>query len=800
MYVDAYYNRAEDTIYVSERRNGIRTTQTYPAVHRVYYPNPKGRYESIFGERLTKFETTNAKLFRKKAFTFPEPHYERDMNVAFRCLEERYLGQESPVLNIGFFDIETNFDPTRGFADPWDPFAAITAIGLHISSIDRLICLTLKPPTLSYEEAESITSSLPDTILYDDEAEMLGDFLTLIEDVDVLSGWNSTGYDIPYMVNRIKRILGEDAASRFCLWGVQPREREYLRYGKLNKTYDLTGRVHLDYLELYTKHSPQQLHSYRLDFVGEIEVGENKIPYEGTLDQLYRKDFRKFLEYNRQDVALLVKIDKKKRYIDLANQIAHTNAVNLQTTMGSVALIEQAITLQAHSMGMMVPCRKKTFDEDSDHTVAEIADEEDDIPHPTAAVGAYVAKPRVGIAEYIGAIDINSLYPSTIRSLNISTETLLGQIRLTATYGEVENRIRNGVKKADAWEGIFAALEYDMVKNATMDDIVVDFQDGTVWRGTAKDFHNWVFDPQGQFIISANGTIFRRDREGIIPALLTKWYNERKQLQRLEKRFGGMKTGINRDTSGLVSAQLSGDERDIVEYSVEELSRLSGDELQAFINEHRLVIDGNTILPNPLARKEFHNKEVFWNMRQQARKILLNSLYGALLNEACKFYDHRMGQSVTLTGRSIARHMNGNVNKVFTGIEDYKGEAVYFSDTDSSLGCTVTHTSIGKITMEDLFNLGTIQWRDGEKEYSLADKVNVLTYDPQTGKTHMAPMNYVYRHRVSKKKWRITDQEGNIVIVTEDHSVMIERDGVFMAVKPRDILPTDIVISLEERT
>lgn len=797
MYVDAYYNRDQDTIYVAERKNGIRTTKTFPAVNRVYYPHKSGQYMSIFGEKLKKFETTNSRLFKKKAYTFPEPHYERDMNVTFRCLEENYLGQESPNLNLCFFDIETNFDPEKGFADPWDPFAPITAIGFHNSSLDRLFCFALKPPTLSYDEAQAITDSLPDTLLYDDEAEMLSDFLTMIEDVDVLSGWNSTGYDIPYTVNRVKRILGEEAARRFCLWNVQPREREYLRYGKEMKTYDLTGRVHLDYLELYTKHSPQQLHSYRLDFVGEIEVGENKIPYEGTLDTLYKKDFKRFLEYNRQDVALLVKIDKKKRYIDLANQIAHTNGVPLQTTMGSVALIEQAITIQAHSMGMVVPCRKKReWKEEDDHVTADIADEEEEEEH-TAAVGAYVAKPKIGIASFVGAIDINSLYPSTIRALNISTETLMAQIRLDRTYGEIENRIKSGVKKSDAWEGIFAALEYDLVKERSSEIITVDFTDGNTWTGSARDFHDWIFDPNEKFVISANGTIFRRDREGIIPSLLAKWYSERKALQAKEKHFGGMKKGIVCDTSGLVSSTGT----DVKEYPVKELEARIGDKaaLQEMIDEYHLVVEGQTIIPNSRAYKAFYDQEVFWNMRQQARKILLNSLYGALLNEACKFYDHRMGQSVTLTGRSIARHMNAHVNKFFTGDATHTGACIAYVDTDSTFSCARITTSIGDFTIEDLFNRGTIHWRNGEKEYSVDDRILVRTYDPKTGQAVMRPMNYVYRHKVTKKRWKITDQLGNEILVTEDHSIMIERNGTFMSVPPRDILSTDIVISLEKR-
>ena len=110
----------------------------------------------------------------------------------------------------------------------------------------------------------------------------------------------------------------------------------------------MSGRIHLDYLELYRKYTYHEMHSYSLDAIGEYELNERKIAYEGTLDQLYNQDFYKFIEYNRQDVALLDNLDKKLRFIDLANEIAHDNTVNIQTTMGAVAVTEQAIINEAH--------------------------------------------------------------------------------------------------------------------------------------------------------------------------------------------------------------------------------------------------------------------------------------------------------------------------------------------------------------------------------------------------------------------------------------------------------------------
>jgi DNA polymerase elongation subunit (family B) len=209
------------------------------------------------------------------------------------------------------------------------------------------------------ETANEIVSEFENTMLFKSEKEMFDVFFQLIEDADVLTGWNSEGYDIPYMVNRVTRVMSKDDTRKFCLMGQLPKAREYERFGKSETTYDLVGRIHLDYLQLYKKYNYESRHSYKLDAIGEMEVGENKTQYEGTLDQLYNKDFKKFIEYNRQDTLLLVKIHNKLKFLDLANALAHENTVLLPTVMGSVAMIEMAIMNEAHERGLVVPDKKR---------------------------------------------------------------------------------------------------------------------------------------------------------------------------------------------------------------------------------------------------------------------------------------------------------------------------------------------------------------------------------------------------------------------------------------------------------
>jgi DNA polymerase elongation subunit (family B) len=357
----------------------------------------------------------------------------------------------------------------------------------------------------------------------------------------------------------------------------------------------------MDYMQLYRKYTYEERHSYSLDAIGEYELNERKTQFEGTLDQLYNQNFKLFLDYNRQDTMLIAKLDKKLRFLDLANELGHANTVLLQTTMGAVAVTEQAIINEAHERGMVVPNRKQ-----------RLTDED------TQAAGAYVAYPKKGLHEWIGSVDINSLYPSAIRAMNMGPETVVGQLRQTMTDRLIKERMASGMSFAAAWEGIFASLEYTAVMEQQRGtEITIDWQSGESTVHSAMEIWYMIFDSNQPWIMSANGTIFTYEREGVIPGLLKRWYAERKELQAKKK-----------------------DATD----------------------------------PKQIA---------FWDKRQLVKKINLNSLYGAILNPGCRFFDKRIGQSTTLTGRSIAKHMDAHLNECITGEYDHVGKAVIYGDTDS---------------------------------------------------------------------------------------------------------------------
>ena len=638
-YIDALFDRNSDRIHIVERIAGERVFKEYPANYIFYYDDPRGKFRTVYGTPVSRFSTRSNKEFQKELrINSNKQLWESDINPVFRCLEENYLETVSPKLHTAFFDIEVDFDPVRGFSKPEDPFNPITAISVYLDWMDKLVTLVVPPKSYSWETAEEICTKYDNCFLFEREEDLLNTFLDIIDDADILSGWNSEGFDIPYMVMRITRVLNKDDTRRFCLWGQLPKQRTFERFGAENLTFDLIGRVHMDYMQLYRKYTYEERHSYSLDAIGEYELDERKTQYEGTLDQLYNKDFPKFIDYNRQDTMLVAKLDKKLRFLDLANELAHDNTVLLPTTMGAVAVTEQAIINEAHQRGMVVPNRKGRDDQGD-----------------TQAAGAYVAFPKKGMHDWIGAIDINSLYPSAIRALNMAQESIVGQLRPIMTDRYIQEKMNSGSSFADAWENMFGTLEYTAVMNGEIGtEITIDWESGGSDIMSAADIWRMIFDSNQPWMLSANGTIFSYEQKAVVPGLLERWYAERKELQAKKK--------------------------------------------EAVTDEDR----------------------AFWDKRQLVKKINLNSLYGAILNPGCRFFDKRIGQSTTLTGRIIARHMDAYINECIFGKYDHVGKSIIYGDTDS---CYFTAWPAVREEVES----GRMEWNKeicAQLYDSIADQVN----------------------------------------------------------------------------
>lgn len=691
MYIDALYVRDKDIIKVVERRkDGKRDFLEYPANYSFYVKDDAGSHLSIFRDNVRKIEPSSYAEFVKIKHSYGRTKlFESDINYTFRALEDHYLGTSDPEPHVAFFDIETDFDKELGYSSPEDAVNKITAISVYLQWMDQMICLAVPPKTLTLDEAQVIADDVGETILFEKESEMLSVFLTLIEDADILSGWNSEIYDIPYVVNRIVRILGKQETRKLCLWGQLPRKRYIDRGGKQVQSYNLVGRVQSDYLQLYKKYQYEERHSYSLDAISEIELGEKKVPYDGTLDQLYNSDFKKFLEYSIQDTRLLDRLDKKLKYIELLVSISHASCVLLPTAMGTVSMVNTAITLEAHRRGMVVPDRTEV-----DHKAGYDFGPNETGDERTRAAGGWVClHGKPGLAKWIGSSDLTSLYPSVIRALNMSPETLIGQVNTQVTEQSINDYIaeKKAHKFSDWWNDRFNTLEmqYFFDKDSTT-KLILDMEDGTTERLTGSELHNVIFNSGENWTISANGTIFRTDIEGVVPSLLTRWFNERKRLQGIKEEFSIVSSSEIEYPSGLPDIKIQDTKpavEDIYSFRIQMLSDTLETKdmtiIQKFFEDWGLYTENGKVHVHKEWKLLWKRAKEFWDKQQLVRKISLNSAYGGILHPQMKFFDQRIGQSTTLTGRTITRHMTAKTNEILCGEYDHDGKCVIYNDTDS---------------------------------------------------------------------------------------------------------------------
>lgn len=802
MYVDAIESKG--VIKVVERVDSKRVYTEYPVDYHLYISDPRGTHTTIYGTPVKKLVPKTLQEKQQLIRMYPSTSlWESDINPVIRCLESNYSGKPLPKLHVAFYDIEVSFDQVIGYSSPADALTPIISIAVYLQWVDQMVCIAVPPPNMLKEDAIRIANEVGNTIIVDTEKDILDMFLTLIEDADILSGWNCAFYDRPYIIHRIVKVMGAEQAKRLCLWGKSPKKRNIDRGGKREISYDTIGRVSLDYMDLYKKYSYEERQSYSLDNISKEELNSQKVPYNGTLDQLYKQDFKLFLEYNIQDTKLLDDLDKKLQYIDLSNVIAHSNVVLLPATMGAVATTEQAIICSAHAKGLVVHDKKNTF-QPSDS-------EEDDIDR---AAGGWVSSPKTGLHKWVASSDLNSLYPSTIRALNMSSETIVGQIRSDQTDAKLYNWCAEKSNQTFArwWNDRFTTLEMENYFNTEdrpcqSDKLILDMESGESYELTTAELKALICDSGKPWCISANGTIFRTDKQGVIPGLLEQWYSERKVMQKAMRSYKSLVTndkgaGVACDpllytpTSGVtpvnpyILSQV---------YSVDIMTDLveSGDidEISKYIDQHGLKVEDGYI--RAIDQKLLKEHIGYWDKKQHVTKILLNSLYGGLLNKSHRFFDKRIGQSTTLTGRCITRHMTAKTNELLSNEYDYKGRNIIYNDTDSCIGSTMIETLEGSVSIEELFNQRHNGVDSDDKEYVYDDDLLVMSYNKNNGLPYYGHINYIYRHKVSKQLYEVEDEHGNKVTITEDHSIMVLRDNELIEIKPNELSLDDNILSIK---
>ena len=378
---------------------------------------------------------------------------------------------------------------------------------------------------------------------------------------EVVTGWNCQLYDIPYLAKRITRVLGEKAMKKLSPWGLVTNEEIYMM-GRPQLVYDIAGVTVLDYMDLYKKFTYKAQESYRLDYIGEVELGNKKLDHSefDTFKDFYKKGWNKFVDYNVQDVRIVDGLEEKMKLIELAITMAYDAKVNFTDVFYQVRMWDMIIYNDLKRKGIVIPPKK---DQDKSEKYA----------------GAYVKEPKPGMYDWVVSFDLNSLYPHLIMQYNISPETLL------------DDRFPN--------------VSVDKLLNEEVD--LSSLEDVTV---------------------CPNGAMFTTKTRGFLPKLMEKIYSERVVFKK--KMIQAKKDYEKKPTKALEK----------------EISRC--------------------------------------NNIQMAKKIQLNSAYGAIGNQYFRYYMLANAEAITLGGqfsiRWIENRMNRYMNKVLkTENKDY----VIASDTDS---------------------------------------------------------------------------------------------------------------------
>ncbi len=467
---------------------------------------------------------------------------------------------------IAVIDIEVGSE--NGFPDPYEANEPITAIAIKY----------LRGKTYVFGCGDYVTQGDEVYVKCKDEYSLCKQFMALWTKVcpDIITGWNTKFFDVPYLINRFRKLLGEDEAKMLSPWKYIT-ERKTRINGRELIAYDMVGVASLDYIELYKWYAPggKSQESYRLDNIAQVELGKGKIAYDeyDNLHSLYRLNYQKFIEYNIKDVELIVELEEKLKLLELGVTLAYDTKSNFEDIFAQTRMWDALTYSYLREKNIIVPPRE--------------VKEKDGMFE-----GAYVKVPDVGLHNWVASFDLNSLYPHLMMQYNISPETLIEPEDYT---DEMRNVLSQGV-----------SVDALLKKQVDTSQLV-----------------NVTITPNGQF--------FRTDIQGFLPKMMEEMYTDRSKFKKM-----------------MLAAK------------------------QEYENEKD---------PNKLY--EIEKRIAKYNNIQLAKKVSLNSAYGALGSQYFRFYDLRMALGVTTAGQLSIRWIENKINEYMNNLLKTDKDYVIASDTDS---------------------------------------------------------------------------------------------------------------------
>jgi DNA polymerase elongation subunit (family B) len=544
------------------------------------------------------------------------------------------LWDVSKVL-IAYLDIEVGSE--NGFPEPRSANESVTAITIKIKG--NYFVFGVGDYSKHRDDVHYAQCS--------DESQLLRRFLDFWTRFhpDVVTGWNVQFFDIPYLINRITKLFGQEEAKKLSPWN-KLGMREVTIRNRQEQAWDILGVAILDYLELYKKFTYSQQESYRLDHITHVELGEKKIDYSEfeTLHQLYKLDYQKFIEYNIKDVELVEKLEDKMKLIELALTLAYDNKVNYDDVFTQVRMWDAIVYNYLKKKNIVIP-QMTMGTKNSQYE------------------GAYVKDPILGMHKWVASYDLNSLYPHLIMQYNISMETLVEPRNYSPEMREILSSNKIDVNHL---------LEQQVTTDALKKEKVT---------------------------LTPNGQFFRVTEQGVLPEIMDNMYKDRTRYKKLA--------------------------------------------LEAKKKIETVLEDKNQVayLNNQIAR---------YNNLQLAKKVTLNSAYGALGNQYFRFYDIRIAEGITTAGQLSIRWIENKINAYMNNLlktenEDY----VIASDTDSIY-----------LNMGPLVDKFIADQSNSKKVIRLMNKICEEKIQPFIDSSYQELADYVnaYQQRMEMKRESLADK------------------------------------------
>lgn len=437
---------------------------------------------SIFKTHLVKKQFRNSIERRKFVDSTANTRIFHNLSPEQQFLIEMYKEQNNTPefskhpLKTFLLDIEVDTTSDSSFPTPERAAVPINLITVYDS---------ITKTTHTWGLHNRYTPTVPNCIYHccKNESELILQFVDFWKSdyPDIASGWNSSGFDFPYIINRFIKIFGEDFVKQLSPTGNVRGRKVFTDMGKEVIVWSIQGVSLLDYMDLYKTFSPGQRESYNLNYISELELGEGKVAYNAmSLGELASTDWKMFVEYNIQDVHLLVKLEEKLKFLEIARMLAYKGCTNFESALGKVAIVTGAVAIQAAKQGYLIPTFSTKMERES-------------------YKGGFVRDPEKGMQKAIVSFDVNSLYPNTIITLNISPETKIGKVisdNHETLEGDIDLRLINGK---------IHSLSSDKFKK---------------------------FLQQEQISLSKAGVLYSQKTKGVIPNLIDEIYNERVQTKK----------------------------------------------------------------------------------------------------------------------------------------------------------------------------------------------------------------------------------------------------------------------------